>query len=58
MMAPEAVDVMSSFCADERIVALGGLANNTLDEFVKRSATKRAEQIIISQSFFGGAKNN
>jgi hypothetical protein len=57
-MADEAVEVMSSFCAQERIYALNGLANVSRDDNVRRSATTRANQIEISKSFFGGNGNS
>jgi hypothetical protein len=57
-MADEAVEVMTSFCAQERIVALNGLADTSLDEHVRRSAAMRSEQIAISESFYINKDNN
>lgn len=51
-MADEAVDVMTSYCAEERICALNGLASASQDENVRRSAATRAGQIEMSKSFF------
>jgi hypothetical protein len=49
---------MTSFCAQERIVALNGLADTSLDEHVRRSAAMRSEQIAISESFYINKDNN
>jgi hypothetical protein len=51
-MADEAVEVMTSFCAEERVVALNSLAIRCSDDLVSMSASKRSSQIILSMSFF------
>jgi hypothetical protein len=57
-MANEAVAVMSSFCAEERIVALDGLAATSTDEDIRTSAAKRSKQIAVSESFFSNGINS
>jgi hypothetical protein len=51
-MADEAVEVMTSFCAEERVVALNSLAIRCSDDLVRMSASMRSSQIILSMSFF------
>jgi len=56
LMPDEVTEVMSGFCADERILALNGLVDTTTNERVRNFASIRSEQISTSESFFNGGK--
>jgi len=52
MMPEEVVDLMSAYCADERILALSRLILSSSSEHLVKLATLRSDQISTSKTFF------